>query len=69
MHAYTCMQPPRNTKRILRPSVNTHFQTQSHIQIQLQLLLLFRVLTPLWRHVVKAERSCEENTDAQGKQC
>lgn len=22
-----------------------------------------------WRHVVRAEQSCEENTDAQGKQC
>lgn len=63
MRTYTHMEQ-RNTNSL---SSLLHEHTQSHTQIQLQLLLLFRVLTPLWRHVVKAERSCEENTDAQGK--
>lgn len=63
MHTYTHMETHE------QPLREHTLRTQSHIQIQLQLLLLFRVLTPLWRHVVKAEWSCEENTDAQGKRC
>lgn len=64
MHAVT----EKHTENPPSLSEHTLSNTISHTQTHLQ-LLLFRVLMPLWRHVVKAVRSCEENTDAQRKQC
>lgn len=68
IHAHT--EPERTQTSTLRLSVTTHF-TISHTNTITTAVVIQGLDASVegWRHVVEAEQSCEENTDAQGKQC